>query len=146
MKICGFYTKSVTCYDDDQISIPIAETNCVNIGRLVEHATMSPFYSLEEFARLYRALGHEYGIGHLNSTETILVLNLFDMKLAERLSAMSKSDDSPQTYKVIEDEWLKIRHLFIVAELEASIKRKSRKYSQISPCEAVKPFEFPKPF
>ncbi len=145
MRICGFYTKSITSYDDDQISIPIESNACINIARLVDHASVGTFYSAEEFASLYRALGHEYGIGHASSTETILALNLFDLKFAIRMNEMLSSDDSPETCDALEDQWARIRHQFLAAEYEASIKRTSRENERILPCVPVKPFEFPKP-
>ena len=146
MKTYGFYSKSITNYEDDQIVIPIGESNCSNVAYLIEHAVMTSFMSLDEYACLYKALGHEFGIGHLNSSETILLLNLFDIQLSNRIQGLRKPDDSHETYKVLEDEWMKIRHEFVKAKLEARIKLSSRKYVAILPCVQIQRFEFPKAF
>ncbi len=145
MKLYGFTRKSLTNYEDDQITIPVEENNCENIALLIEHATMSSFYSLDEFVNMYRALGLEFGIGHLNSNETILILNLFDIKLLERFQSFQTSEDSSDTCQVLNDEWYKIRHEFVKAEIEANAKFTSKKYTPLSPCIPILPFEFPKP-
>jgi hypothetical protein len=146
MKRYGFTTKSVTNYEDDQIVIPVADAKCLNVAHLVEHASMSLFKPLDEFAVLYKALGHEFGIGHLSSTETILVLNLFDIQLSDRIQGMRMPEDSVETFKVLEDEWAEIRHEFVKAKLEARVKLSSKKYVAILPCAEIKRFEFPQAF
>lgn len=145
MKIYGFTRKSLTNYEDDQITIPVAENNCPNIALLIEHATMGSFYSLDELANLFHALGHEYGIGHLNSSETILILNLLDINLLERFRSLQQPDDSSDTCKVLNDEWYRIRHEFLKAELQASTELAAKKQTPISPCIPIQRFEFPKP-
>ena len=145
MKLYGFTRKSLTYYEDDQITIPVAENNCANIPLLIEHATMASFYSLDELSNMYRALGLEFGIGHLNSSETILILNLFDIKLLERVYPFQKPDDSPDTCKVINDEWCRIRHEYVKAKFEANAKLAARKQTPLPPCIPIQRFEFPKP-
>lgn len=146
MKMYGFSTKSLTIYEDDQIIIPMAEANCLNVAYLIEHATMRLFKSLDEFAALYKALGHEFGIGHLNPPETILILNLFDIQLSDRIQGTRMPEDSLETYKVLEDEWSKIRNEFVKSKFEAKIKIASKKYIAILPCVEIKRFEFPQAF
>lgn len=146
MKLYGFTRKSLINYEDDQITIPVVENNCANIPLLIEHATMASFYSLDEFADMYRSLGLEFGIGHLNSNETILILNLFDIKLLERFYPFQKPDDSPDTCKVLNDEWYRIRNEYVTAKIEANAKFAARKQTPIPPCIPIQRFEFPKPF
>jgi hypothetical protein len=146
MKIYGFTKKSLTNYEDNQITIPVAESRCSNIPLLVEHATMNTFYTLEDFAQIYWALGHEYGIGHLNSTETILMLNHFDIKLADRFQALRKPEDLSDVCQVFYDEWHKTRHEYKRAEIDARSKLISRRYAPIPPCTAIKPVEIPGTF
>lgn len=146
MKTWGYSKKSIINYEDDQIVIPVAEANCFNIAPLIEHATMDSFYSLDEFANLYKALGHEFGMGHLNSTETVLILNLFDIKLSNRIQALPMPNDSRNTEKVLLDEWWKIRHNYIKAEIQAKLCLVSKKYVPIFSCMPIKHFEFPRTF
>lgn len=146
MKTWGFSKKSITNYEDDQIVIPIAEANCLNIAPLIEHAIMGSFYSLDEFASLYKALGHEFGMGHLNSTETVLILNLFDISLSNRIQALQMPNNSQNTEKVLLDEWWKVRHNYIQAELQARLSVALKKYVPIFSCMPIKHFEFPRTF
>ena len=145
MKLYGFTRKSLTNYEDDQITIPVAENNCANIPLLIEHATMASFYSLDELANMYRALGLEFGIGHLNSSETILILNLFDIKLLERVHPLGKPNDSRDTRNALIDEWYEIRNEFVKANIEANAVLAAKKQNPKTPCIPIQRFEFPKP-
>ena len=132
MKLYGFTRKSLTNYEDDQITIPVEENKCENVALLIEHATMGSFYFLDEFVDMYRALGHEFGIGHLHSNETILILNLFDIKLIKRFQSFQKPEDSSDTCQILNDEWYKIRHEFVKAKIEANAKFTSKKIHAIT--------------
>ena len=132
MKLYGFTRKSLTNYEDDQITIPVEENKCENVALLIEHATMGSFYFLDEFVDMYRALGFEFGIGHLHSNETILILNLFDIKLIKRFQSFQKPEDSSDTCQILNDEWYKIRHEFVKAKIEANAKFTSKKIHAIT--------------
>jgi hypothetical protein len=143
LKAYGFTRKFLTHYEDDQITIQVTENSCPNIPLLIEHATMGTFYTLDEFASLYRALGLEFGIGHLNANETILILNHFDVNLLKRFQFLQKPDDSIETCKVLSDEWCEIRHEYVKANIEASAELASRKNATKTPCTPIWRFAFP---
>lgn len=145
MKIYRFEDFSTKRYEDDLIKISIDSKKCKNISILIEHAVMSSFYEIEELAKLYECLGDEFGKGHLNAQETILILNSFDEKLLAKVSALMREQDVTEYNSSTHKLYDSVRREFISARNSVDVVFLSNPNSDVPNCKTIKHFEWPKP-
>jgi hypothetical protein len=145
MKIYRFEDFSTKRYEDGLIKISIDSKKCKNVSTLIEHAVMNSFYEIEDLAKLYECLGDEFGKGHLNAQETILILNSFDEKLLKKISALMREQDVTEYNSSTHKLYDSVRREFISARNLVDVAFLSNPNGDVPNCKTIKPFEWHKP-
>lgn len=145
MKYCRLNNANSWQYEDNQLTLPIKDSKCVNAIYLTEYAVMGMFYSTRQLREMYACLGHEYGLKHLSDSETVLLMNAFDGHLMTVVQNEAKGAGESEEGEYAHRLFNSTRHEFLISKVDIEYRLLAEFDLDPPSCASLPRFAFPKP-